>query len=597
MSTMTSDFFVERLQAWGVTRIYGYPGDGINGVLGAIQRANKKGAGIEFIQVRHEEMAAFMAAGHAKFTGELGVCLSTGGPGATHLLTGLYDAKVDHVPVLAISGQAEATSRGATYQQELNLDRVFADVANFVQEAAAPAQIRHLVDRGVRIAIAQNGVSVLILPKDIQDEPWQPPQHAHGFTHSGTGYQRPKVVPYEADLQKAAAILNAGKKVAILIGAGARGAAVEVVQVANLLGAGVAKALLGKDVLPDDAPFVTGSIGLLGTQPSSDMMAECDTLLMIGSGFPWTEFLPKEGQARAVQIDIDPSMLGLRYPNEINLHGDAAETLRALLPLLEHKDDRQWQEEIALNVKAWWQVMEARAMAPANPVNPQRVVWEMSPLLADNAIVTSDSGSCANWFARDFRVKQGQRATLSGGLACMGAAVPFAIAAKFAYPDRPVVALVGDGAMQMNNMAELITIQKYWQGWATPQLVVCVFNNQDLNQVTWEQRVMEGNPRFEASQQVPDVRYSQFAEMLGLKGIYVDDPEQLSAAWQEALSADRPVVLEVKTDPEVAPLPPHITLKQAKAFMASMIKGDRGAAQVIGDTASQLFNEILPGKK
>ncbi|WP_264272612.1 thiamine pyrophosphate-requiring protein [Duffyella gerundensis] len=597
MSTMTSDFFVERLQAWGVTRIYGYPGDGINGVLGAIQRANKKGAGIEFIQVRHEEMAAFMAAGHAKFTGELGVCLSTGGPGATHLLTGLYDAKVDHVPVLAISGQAEATSRGATYQQELNLDRVFADVANFVQEAAAPAQIRHLVDRGVRIAIAQNGVSVLILPKDIQDEPWQPPQHAHGFTHSGTGYQRPKVVPYEADLQKAAAILNAGKKVAILIGAGARGAAVEVVQVANLLGAGVAKALLGKDVLPDDAPFVTGSIGLLGTRPSSDMMAECDTLLMIGSGFPWTEFLPKEGQARAVQIDIDPSMLGLRYPNEINLHGDAAETLRALLPLLEHKDDRQWQEQIALNIKAWWQVMEERAMAPANPVNPQRVVWEMSPLLADNAIVTSDSGSCANWFARDFRVKQGQRATLSGGLACMGAAVPFAIAAKFAYPDRPVVALVGDGAMQMNNMAELITIQKYWQGWATPQLVVCVFNNQDLNQVTWEQRVMEGNPRFEASQQVPDVRYSQFAEMLGLKGIYVDDPEQLSAAWQEALSADRPVVLEVKTDPEVAPLPPHITLKQAKAFMASMIKGDRGAAQVIGDTASQLFNEILPGKK
>lgn len=597
MSTMTSDFFVERLQAWGITRIYGYPGDGINGVLGAIQRANKKGAGIEFIQVRHEEMAAFMAAGHAKFTGELGVCLSTGGPGATHLLTGLYDAKADHVPVLAIAGQAEATSRGASYQQELNLDRIFADVANFVQEAAAPAQIRHLVDRGVRIAIAQNGVSVLILPKDIQDEPWQPPQHAHGFTHSGTGYQRPKVVPYEADLQKAADILNAGKKVAILIGAGARGAAVEVVQAANLLGAGVAKALLGKDVLPDDAPFVTGSIGLLGTKPSADMMKDCDTLLMIGSGFPWTEFLPKEGQARAVQIDIDPSMLGLRYPSEIKLHGDAAETLRVLLPLLNHKDDRQWQEQIALNVQEWWQVMEERAMSPANPVNPQRVVWEMSPLLADNAIVTSDSGSCANWFARDYRVKQGQRATLSGGLACMGAAVPFAIAAKFAYPDRPVIALVGDGAMQMNNMAELITIQKYWQSWATPQLVVCVFNNQDLNQVTWEQRVMEGNPRFDASQQLPDVRYSQFAESLGLKGIFVDDPEQLSAAWQQALSADRPVVLEVKTDPEVAPLPPHITLKQAKAFMAAMVKGDRGAVQVIGDTASQLFNEILPGKK
>ncbi|AIX73263.1 MAG: thiamine pyrophosphate-requiring protein [Mixta calida] len=597
MAMKTSDFFVQRLKAWGVTRIYGYPGDGINGVLGAIQRANKKGAGIEFIQVRHEEMAAFMAAGHAKFTGELGVCLSTGGPGATHLLTGLYDAKLDHAPVLAISGQAETTSRAASYQQELNLDRVFSDVANFVQEAAAPAQVQHLVDRGVRIAKAQNGVAVLILPKDLQDEPWQAPQHLHGFTHSGPGYQRPKIVPYHEDLLRAAEVLNAGKKVAILIGSGARGAAVEVVQAANLLGAGVAKALLGKDVLPDDAPFVTGSIGLLGTKPSSEMMKNCDTLLMIGSGFPWTEFLPEEGKARGVQIDIDPAMLGLRYPCEVNLHGDAAETLRALLPLLKRKEDRSWQEDIARQVQDWWQVMEERAMAPASPVNPQRVVWEMSPLLPEDAIVTSDSGSCANWFARDYRVKQGQRATLSGGLACMGAAVPYAIAAKFAYPNRPVVALVGDGAMQMNNMAELITIQKYWKSWGDGRLVVCVFNNQDLNQVTWEQRVMEGNPRFEASQSIPNVHYAAFAEMLGLKGIYVDDPEKLSGAWQEALTSDRPVVLEVKTDPEVAPLPPHITFKQAKAFMASMVKGDRGAAQVIGDTASQLLNEVLPGKK
>lgn len=597
MAMKTSDFFVQRLKAWGVTRIYGYPGDGINGVLGAIQRANKKGAGIEFIQVRHEEMAAFMAAGHAKFTGELGVCLSTGGPGATHLLTGLYDAKLDHAPVLAISGQAETTSRAASYQQELNLDRVFSDVANFVQEAAAPAQVQHLVDRGVRIAKAQNGVAVLILPKDLQDEPWQAPQHLHGFTHSGPGYQRPKIVPYHEDLLRAAEVLNAGKKVAILIGSGARGAAVEVVQAANLLGAGVAKALLGKDVLPDDAPFVTGSIGLLGTKPSSEMMKNCDTLLMIGSGFPWTEFLPEEGKARGVQIDIDSAMLGLRYPCEVNLHGDAAETLRALLPLLKRKEDRSWQEDIARQVQDWWQVMEERAMAPASPVNPQRVVWEMSPLLPEDAIVTSDSGSCANWFARDYRVKQGQRATLSGGLACMGAAVPYAIAAKFAYPNRPVVALVGDGAMQMNNMAELITIQKYWKSWGDGRLVVCVFNNQDLNQVTWEQRVMEGNPRFEASQSIPNVHYAAFAEILGLKGIYVDDPEKLSGAWQEALTSDRPVVLEVKTDPEVAPLPPHITFKQAKAFMASMVKGDRGAAQVIGDTASQLLNEVLPGKK
>jgi len=353
----------------------------------------------------------------------------------------------------------------------------------------------------------------------------------------------------------------------------------------------VAKALLGKDVLPDDAPFVTGSIGLLGTKPSWELMQNCDTLLMIGSGFPWTEFLPEEGKARAVQIDIDPAMLGLRYPCEVNLHGDAAETLRALLPLLEHKEDRSWQEEIAVQVRDWWKVMEDRAHAPANPVNPQRVVWEMSPQLPDNAIVTSDSGSCANWFARDYRVKQGQRATLSGGLACMGAAVPYAIAAKFAHPDRPVVALVGDGAMQMNNMAELITIQKYWQQWSDPRLIVCVFNNQDLNQVTWEQRVMEGNARFEATQQLPDVRYAQFAESLGLQGIFVDNPDELEDAWRRALSADRPVVLEVKTDPEVAPLPPHITFKQAKAFMSSMAKGDRGAAQIISDTASQLLHK------
>ena len=590
MSLKTSDFFVQRLKEWGVTRIYGYPGDGINGVLGAIQRANEKGDGIEFIQVRHEEMAAFMAAGHAKFTGELGVCLSTGGPGATHLLTGLYDAKMDHAPVLAIAGQAEATARGASYQQEMNLDRIFSDVANFVQEAASPAQVRHLIDRGVRIAKAQNGVAVLIIPKDIQDEEWRSPQHLHGFTHSGVGYQRPKIIPYDAELKRAADILNAGKKVAILIGSGAREAAVEVVQAANTLGAGVAKALLGKDVLPDDAPFVTGSIGLLGTKPSWEMMQHCDTLLMIGSGFPWTEFLPKEGQVRAVQIDIDPAMLGLRYPCDVNLHGDAAETLRALLPLIEHKQDRSWQENIAVQVQDWWKQMEERALASANPVNPQRVVWEMSPQLPDNAIVTSDSGSCANWFARDYRVRQGQRATLSGGLACMGAAVPFAIAAKFAYPDRPVVALVGDGAMQMNNMAELITIQKYWQKWVDKRLIICVFNNQDLNQVTWEQRVMEGNPRFEATQQLPDVSYAEFAESLGLTGIYIDNPEQLSSAWQRALTADRPVLLEVKTDPEVAPLPPHITLKQAKAFMSSMAKGDRGASQVIRDTASQIFS-------
>jgi len=595
MATLTSDWFVARLKAWGVTRIFGYSGDGINGVLGALQRAEKDGGGIEFIQVRHEEMAAFMAAGHAKFTGQLGVCLSTGGPGATHLVTGLYDAKLDHVPVLAIAGQAEVTSRGARYQQELNLDRLCADVAAFVHEVETPAQLRHVLDRGVRIAIAGNAVSVVILPKDVQDEPWKEPPKAHGYTRSGPGYSSPRVIPRDADLRAAAEVLNAGKRLAILIGAGARGAADEVGAVAELLGAGVAKALLGKDVLPDDLPFVTGAIGLLGTKPSYELMNDCDTLLMIGTGFPWAEFLPKDGQARAVQIDIDASMLGLRYPVEVNLHGDAAETLRALLPLLRRQGDRSWQEQIAGSVKTWWRTVEERAMTPAAPVNPQRVVWEMSAQLPANAIVTADSGTSAPWYAVYYRLRSGQRGTLSGGLASMGAAVPYAIAAKFAHPERPVVALVGDGAMQMNNLAELVTVQKYWRRWTDPRLIVCVLNNEDLNEVTWEQRATSGNPRYAASQDLPNVPYSRFAEMLGLKGIYVDDPAELRGAWASALAADRPVVLEVKTDPGVPPLPPHITAKEAKAFLAAMLKGDRGAASTFAHLSGEWLKHALPG--
>jgi pyruvate dehydrogenase (quinone) len=584
-----SDFFVGRLHEWGVRRIYGYPGDGINGVLGALQRANS----IEFIQARHEEMAAFMAAAHAKFTGEIGVCLSTGGPGATHMITGLYDAKLDHVPVLAICGQAEATVRGSSYQQELNLDRMFSDVACFVQEASSPAQVRHLIDRAMRIAIARNGVSAVILPKDIQDSDYEEPKVAHGFTRSGVGYSRPKIVPAAADLEKAAALLNAGAKVAILVGAGARGASEQVLETADLLGAGIAKALLGKDVLPDDLPRVTGAIGLLGTEPSWNLMQQCDTLLMVGTGFPWAEFLPKDEKVRAVQIDIDPAMLSLRFPAEVNLHGDAAETLRLLIPKLHRKTDRSWGESIEKGVEAWWRKLEGRAKADADPVNPQRVVWEMSPLLPADAIVTSDSGSCANWYARDFRVQRGQSASLSGGLASMGAAVPYAIAAKFAHPHRPVVALVGDGAMQMNNMAELITVQKYWKQWADPRWIVCVFNNEDLNEVTWEQRVMEGDPKFAASQVIPNFAYARFGEMLGFKGFFVDKPGDLHGAWQEALSCDRPVVLEVKTDPDVVPLPPHVTLKEARGFIASIVKGDPSAAHIIADTARQVLGKII----
>src|SRR3954471_19020012 len=546
MAQTVGDFFWQRLYDWGVRRVYGYPGDGINGLLGALDRFDGK---IEFIQARHEEMAAFMASAHAKFTGELGVCLATSGPGASHLITGLYDAKLDHMPVLAIAGQAARMSRGAHFQQEMNLDRMFEDVASYVQEAEVPSQVRLLVDRGLRIALAENGITVLILPKDLQDLPYEDPPRQHGAVWSGVGYARPRVVPREADLQRAADVLNAGRKVAILVGAGALRATDEVIAVADKLKAGATKVLLGKAVLPDDLPWVTGSIGLLGTKPSYDMMMECDTLLMIGSGFPYAEFLPTEGQARGIQIDIDASMLSIRFPMEVNLQGDAAETLRALLPLLEQKTDADWRGWIESGMADWWETLEDRALVAAHPVNPQRVTWELSPRLPDSAIITSDSGSCANWYARDLKIRRGMMRSLSGGLASMGAAVPYAIAAKFAHPDRAVIALVGDGAMQMNNMAELITVAKYWKDWASPCWVCAVWNNEDLNQVTWEQRVMEGDPKFEASQRIPNVPYHKFAKLIGLKGIYVDRPEAVAPAWEEAFRADRPVLIEFKTDP------------------------------------------------
>ncbi|KVL28354.1 thiamine pyrophosphate-binding protein [Burkholderia territorii] len=591
-----ADFIVERLYDWGVRRVYGYPGDGINGFFGALGRAGGK---IEFIQARHEEMAAFMASAHAKFTGELGVCVATSGPGAAHLVTGLYDARLDHMPVLAIVGQQARAALGGHYQQEVDLPALYKDVAGaFVQLAVVPGQVRHLVDRAVRIAVGARTVTALVLPNDLQELDYAPPKRAHGTVHSGVGYTAPKVVPYADDLQRAADVLNAGKKVAMLVGAGALRATDEVIAVADRLGAGAAKALLGKAALPDDLPWVTGSIGLLGTKPSYELMTGCDTLLVVGSGFPYSEFLPKEGQARGVQIDLKADMLSLRYPMEVNLVGDSAETLRALLPLLKERQDTGWRDQIAKWNADWHETLAARAAAKASPgrgVNPQRAFTELSPRLPDDVILTSDSGSCANWYARDLMIRRGMMGSLSGGLASMGAAVPYAIAAKFAYPVRPVIAMVGDGAMQMNNMAELITVAKYWRQWPDPRWICMVLNNEDLNQVTWEQRVMEGDPKLDASQQIPNVPYYRFATLLGLKGIYVDDPEQLGAAWDEALASDRPVVLEVKSDPEVPPLPPHVTLQQAKHFAESLMKGDPREANVIVETARQVLSAVLPG--
>jgi len=596
MSETVADHLLDRLSsAWGVKRIYGYPGDGINGIIAAFGRSEDRP---DFIQVRHEEMAAFMACAHAKFTGEAGVCLATSGPGAIHLLNGLYDAKLDHQPVVAIVGQQARLGLGGNYQQEVDLTTLFKDVAHeYVQMATEAGQIRHLVDRAMRIALAERTVTCVIVPNDLQMEPAvTTPPHAHGTVHSGPGYERPRIVPDDSQLQRAAEVLNAGSKVAMLVGAGSLHATREVIDVADALGAGVAKALLGKAAVPDDLPFVTGSIGLLGTKPSWDLMQDCDTLLMVGSSFPYSEFLPEEGQARGVQIDIDGRMVGIRYPMEVNLIGDSALTLRALLPLLEHKQDRAWRESLEKGVAEWWRLVDERANKPADPINPQLVFHELSKRLPDGAILTSDSGSAADWYARDIRIRAGMMGSLSGTLATMGAGVPYAIGAKFAHPDRPVIALVGDGAMQMNGLAELITIAKYRDRWPDQRLVVVVLNNRDLNQVTWEQRAMSGDPKFEPSQDLPDIAYASWAELIGLGGIRVERPEEVGDAWDRALAADRPTVIDVVTDPEVPPLPPHITIEQARSFASAILHGDPGSRRIISQSLRQKLPEFLPGR-
>lgn len=596
MKKNVSDFLLERLSTWSIKRIFAFPGDGINGILGAFGRAQDK---FEFIQVRHEEMAAFMACAHAKFTGEVGVCLATSGPGAIHLLNGLYDAKLDHQPVVAIVGQQSSASLGGNYQQEIDLISLFKDVANeYVFMCSNPEQLRHLVDRALRIAQAERTVTCIIIPNDVQMmEAVEVPKRIHGTVHSGAGFNMPSIMPTQKDLNRAAKVLNEGKRVAILVGAGALKATNEVTQVAMLLQAGVAKALLGKAVLPDALPFVTGSIGLLGTGPSWDMMMDCDTLLMIGSSFPYSEFLPKEGNARGVQIDIDPRMIDIRYPMEVNLIGDTVTTLRHLIPLLKQKEDTTWREKIENNVRDWWKILEARAMNEADPINPQRVFWELSSRLPDNCIITCDSGSSANWYARDIKIREGMMASLSGTLATMGPGVPYAIAAKFAYPDREIIAIVGDGAMQMNGINELITIAKYWKKWSNPRIIVLVLNNRELNQVTWEQRVLSGDPKYNASQDIPDFPFAEYAKLIGLNGIKVKNPNKIGAAWEQAFQSDRPFVFEAYTDPNVPPLPPHISLKQAFSFSSSLFKGDSETGNILKQSFRDLIENYLPHKK
>jgi pyruvate dehydrogenase (quinone) len=582
------------LQEWGIKRVYGYPGDGVGGLDVALEKVKDS---LQYIQVRHEEMAAFMASGHAKFTGEVGLCYATSGPGAIHLLTGLYDAKMHHVPVVAIVGQQARTAIGAHYQQEVDLQSLFKDVAgDFVATASVPSQLRHLIDRAVRIASTRRTVTCVIIPNDLQELTYEDPPMVHGTTHTGVGYAGPAQLPKEELLRQAAAVLNAGEKVAILVGAGALGATDEVIAEAQKLQAGVAKALLGKAALPDDWPWVTGSLGLLGTKPSWDLMKGCDTFLMIGSAFPYSEFLPKPGAARGVQIDIDGTMLSLRYPMEVCMVGDSAVTLRALLPLLKQKPESPWRRGIETGMAAWWKTLEERAMMSADPINPQRVFWELSKRLPENCILTGDSGTVANWYARDIRIRRGMMGSLSGSLASLGAATPYAMAAKMAFPDRVVIAFIGDGAMQMNGLNVMITISKYWREWSDPRLIVMVLNNRDLSQVTWEERIQLGVGKTESTQSIPDFPYHKYAELLGLKGIFVDDPEKLGSAWDESLAADRPVILECYTDPNVPPLPPHITLEEAKNFMTMTIN-EPELGSVLKNSVKQILASVLPAGK
>ena len=596
MSQTVGDHVLERLRQWDVEQVFGYPGDGINGILVAFGKSDNRP---RFVQARHEEMAAFAAVGYAKFSGKVGVCLATSGPGAIHLLNGLYDAKLDHVPVVAIVGQTARSAMGGSYQQEVDLQALFKDVASeYLVEVNVAEQLPNALDRAIRTALASRAPTAVIIPADLQEETYQPPQHE--FKHvpsSPPSHPSTVAIAAEDEIGRAAEVLNAGEKVAILIGQGARNAADEVRQVAELTGAGVAKALLGKDVLPDDLPYVTGSIGLLGTRPSWELMSGCDTLLIIGSNFPYSQFLPEYGKARGVQLDVDGRLVGMRYPTEVNLVGDAKSTLARLIPLLARKENRAWRDKIESNVAQWWETMERQAMVEADPINPMRIVWELSQRIPEDAVVTADSGSAANWYARHLRMRGRMRGSLSGTLATMGPGVPYAIGAKFADSRRPVIALVGDGAMQMNGLAELLTVRHYRQLWADQRLVVCVLHNNDLNQVTWELRALGGAPKFEESQVLPDLSYADFARAIGLEGITVETPDEIGPAWDRALSADRPVVLDVHCDPNIPPIPPHTTMDQIMSTTEALLKGDPDAWETVTKGLRTKATELLGGRR
>jgi pyruvate dehydrogenase (quinone) len=590
MTGTVADALVARLRSWHVPRVFGYAGDGIDPILAALHRAD---GDPEFVPTRHEEMAAFMASGHAKYTGAPGVCLATQGPGAIHLLAGLYDAKLDRRPVVALVGQVVSTALGSGYLQEVDLHSLFKDVCGqYVQTVFAPEQLPMLVDNAMRTAIATSTPTCLILPHDVQraDAPGELP-HTHGVVPSAVVAGRSTVVADEEEVRRAAEVLGAGRRVALLVGRGAAGAAAEVEAVVDRLGAGVTVSLVGKPVPDEGAPWHTGVMGHLGTTASAELMADCDTLLIVGSNDPWTEFYPAPGQARAVQIDVEARVVGAKYPVEVALVGDARDTLRRLLEHLPRNPDRGWQERVHASATRWRDIAEKRTTHPADPLNPELVVHELSGHLPANVRVAVDVGSSTYWYARHLRLPPGVPAHVSSYLAAMGCAMPYGLAAKLDAPDRPVVALAGDGAMQMNGLLELITVADRWRSWADPRFVVLVLHNRDLNEVSWEQREMEGDPRFPASQRVPAFPYAEYAELLGLRGIRVDAADAVGEAWREAFAADRPVVVEAVVDPAVPLLAPHLPDEKADMIYRGLAQEPGGGGEAREQVLRQRADE------
>ncbi len=579
-----ADVMIESLQDWGVEVIFGMPGDGINGLMESLRTRQDE---IRFIQVRHEESAALMACAYAKYTGKLGVCLATSGPGGVHLLNGLYDAKLDGQPVLAITGHHFHDLIDTYAQQDINLDRLFVDVAKYSTRVMGPAHVRNVTDQACRTALTYKGVAHINFPVDLQsmDAGRDAASDRNVAHHTSDVFARSAALPAQADLQRAADILNNGRKIAILAGRGALTATDELEQLADKLGAPIIKALLGKAAVPDDSPFTTGGIGLLGTRPSEEALEACDTLLLVGTSFPYIEFLPEPGQARGIQIDLDPVRIGLRYPVEVGLVGDSKNTLQALLPLLQKNEDRRFLQKAQEGMREWWKLMEERGTRPDKPMKPQVVAWELGKRLRDDAIVSCDSGTITTWWARQIPAKRGQMFSLSGTLATMACALPYTIAAQIAYPDRQCIGFMGDGGFAML-MSEFVTAVKY-----NLPIKIIVIKNNTLGQIKWEQMVFLGNPEYGV--ELEPINFTAVARACGGHGFTIDDPANCGAILDEALATPGPVVIEAVVDPFEPPLPAKITPDQALNFAKSLARGQPDRERIISTILEDQVREII----